>query len=93
MTSRASSRASPAPTVDANPEPIMETLKQLFAHFDYSYRALSVLCLTKAAKVVRRITVKLYVRGTLTSIEMRYLLEFSSAISRASVRLLRPPRK
>ncbi|MGA8133607.1 MAG: hypothetical protein WCA48_05555 [Pseudomonas gingeri] len=71
----------------------MEPLSQFLAVLDYSYRVLSVLFLTKAAKVVRRVTVKLYVRGTLTAIEMRYLLAFSSTISRVSVRLLRPPRK
>jgi len=71
----------------------MEAFNKFLSIIDYSYRALSVLCLTQAAKVVRRATVKLYVRGTLTAIEMRYLLAFSSAISRASVRLLRPPRK
>ncbi|QXI30999.1 hypothetical protein [Pseudomonas vanderleydeniana] len=71
----------------------MNPLEKAFAFLDYGCRALAVLCLSQAARFVRRITVRLYVRRRLTSIEMRYLLALSSTISRASVRLLRPPRK
>ncbi|KPA87979.1 MULTISPECIES: hypothetical protein [Pseudomonas] len=71
----------------------MNPLKKCFALLDHGVRALAVRCLSKAAQVVRRVTVRLYVRRHLTGVEMRYLLGLSSTISRASVRLLRPPRK
>jgi len=69
---------------------VLVRVKDVASH---SVRALSVLLLSRAAQYVRNISVKLYTRGTLTSIETRFLLNLSSALNSQSIKLLRPPRK
>lgn len=50
-------------------------------------RALLVIGLSACARLLTRVSIRLYVRGLLSAVEIRFLLGFSAAITRASLRL------
>ncbi|MGC5699112.1 hypothetical protein J4P02_02790 [Pseudomonas sp. NFXW11] len=60
---------------------------QPFASLQRAPRALLVYCLSASAGLLTRLSVRLYVRGLLSAVEIRLLLGASAAITRASVRL------
>lgn len=71
----------------------MNPFARLMAWLDRSFRAVLVIGLTKAARLLTRTGVRLYVHGCLSGVEIRLLLGISSAINRTSIRLLRPAKK
>ncbi|WP_347905846.1 hypothetical protein [Pseudomonas purpurea] len=60
---------------------------------DHCMRALSVFCLANAAKGLMVVSVRLYARGWLSAVEVRFALGFCSTLNTTSVRLLRPRKK
>lgn len=60
---------------------------------DLRARALLVIALEKIATLLTKAAVRLYARGLLSGFEIRFLLDFCSALHRTSIRLLRPANK
>ncbi|MFJ7142649.1 hypothetical protein BLX41_24880 [Pseudomonas protegens] len=58
-----------------------------FSSLQRALRALLVIGLSACAHLLTRVSIRLYVRGLLSAVEIRFLLGFSAAITRASLRL------
>jgi hypothetical protein len=58
-----------------------------FSLLQRGLQALLVRGLCTCARLLTRWSIRLYVRGLLSAVEMRFLLGFSAAITRASLRV------
>lgn len=58
-----------------------------FSLLQRGLKALLVCGLCACARLLARLSIRLYVRGLLSAVEMRFLLGFSATITRASLRL------
>ncbi|AXK57308.1 MULTISPECIES: hypothetical protein [Pseudomonas] len=58
-----------------------------FSMVQRGLQALLVCCLCTSARLLTRVSIRLYVRGLLSAVEIRFLLGFSAAITRASLRV------
>jgi len=58
-----------------------------FSMLQRGLQALLVCSLCTCARLLTRVSIRLYVRGLLSAVEIRFLLGFSAALTRASLRL------
>ncbi|KTC43426.1 MAG: hypothetical protein ACN6QY_16560 [Pseudomonas sp.] len=58
-----------------------------FSSLQRGLQALLVCGLCACARVLARLGCRLYARGLLSAVEMRFVLDLSAALSRASLRL------
>ncbi|NBF02939.1 hypothetical protein GV819_11635 [Pseudomonas sp. Fl5BN2] len=58
-----------------------------FSSLQRALRAVLVIGLSTCARLLTRMSIRLYVRGLLSAVEVRFLLEFSAVITRTSLRL------
>ncbi|WP_025128274.1 hypothetical protein [Pseudomonas sp. PH1b] len=58
-----------------------------FSCLQRALRGLLVIVLSGCARLLTRLSIRLYARGLLSAVEVRFLLGFSAAITRASLRL------
>ena len=65
----------------------MRLIQYLWQPLDRAMRALLVIGLSNSARLLTVLSVRLYARGWLSAVEVRFLLAFSSAINRTSIRV------